>query len=190
MGGAKRPSQDNQWRLREVDILSDIHLFDLDLIKMSNVVKAIMAIEPDKIYNLAAQSFVTVSFVQPVYTSQVNAISVAYMLEAIRTTNPEIKFYQASTSEMFGNNGDTFQNERSLFQPASPYPISKLYSHWISVNYSKAHNMFVCAGILFNHESLLFDVELVMRKITWEFAQITANKLEHIELGNLDARRD
>lgn len=189
-GGGRRSSQDNQWRLRELEILGDIHLFDLDLMEISNIMQALRTIEPDEVYNLAAQSFVAVSFEQSIYTSHVNAIGVAYILEAIRLTNPSVKFYQASTSEMFGNNNDVFKSEHTPFQPESPYATSKLYSHWLSVNYRNAYDIFACSGILFNHESPLRGLEFVTRKITRGFAQIKANKLKHIELGNLNARRD
>lgn len=189
-GAARRSSQDNQWRLRELGILGDIRFLDLDLMEISNIIQGIRKIEPDEVYNLAAQSFVAVSFEQPIYTSQVNAISVAYLLEAIRISHPDTKFYQASTSEMFGNSSEVFKNEKSDFEPASPYAISKLYSHWMSVNHRNAYNMFVCSGILFNHESPLRGLEFVTRKITSGLAQVKAEKLPCIELGSLDARRD
>ena len=168
-GGARRSSQDSQWRLRELGILGDIHLIDLDLLEPSNIIDSIRMIEPDEIYNLAAQSFVAVSFKQPIYTSQVNAISTTYLLEAIRMANPEIRFYQASTSEMFGNNGNNLQDEHSPFQPASPYAVAKLFSHWMTVHYRESHNLSACSGILFNHESPLRGPEFVTRKITSGF---------------------
>ena len=189
-GAARRSSQDSMWRLRELKVFEDIRFIDFDLMEMSNIIMGIKSIEPDEVYNLAAQSFVATSFQQPIYTSHVNTIGVIHILEAIRTINPRIKFYQASTSEMFGNNGDTFQNELSVFQPASPYAVSKLYSHWMSVNYRTAHGIFACSGILFNHESPLRGLEFVTRKITRSFAQMKTNKAAYLELGNLDARRD
>jgi GDPmannose 4,6-dehydratase len=189
-GARRRSSQDSQWRLEELGILGDVQLIDLDLLEMSNIIEAIRKTEPDEIYNLAAQSYVAVSFSQPVYTSQVNAISPTYLLESIRVINPKIKFYQASTSEMFGNNGAEIQNEESVFKPESPYAISKLFSHWMTVNYRKSHDLFSCSGILFNHESPFRGLDFVTRKITSGFSMIKANKLPFLELGNVDAMRD
>lgn len=189
-GAVRRSSQDSQWRLRELKILSDINFFDLDLMETSNIMSSVRKIEPDEIYNLAAQSFVAVSFKQPVYTSQVNAIGAAHLLESIREINPKIKFYQASTSEMFGNNGASIQNENTLFKPESPYAASKLFSHWLTVNYRKSHDLFACSGILFNHESPFRGLDFVTRKITAGFAQIKAKNIQFVDLGNVDARRD
>ena len=189
-GGARRSSQNSEWRLRELEVFGDIHFFDLDLMEISNIMRALRTIEPDEIYNLAAQSFVAVSYEQPIYTSHVNAIGVAHLLEAIRISHPDTKFYQASTSEMFGNSSEVFKNEKSDFEPTSPYAISKLYSHWMSVHHRNAYNMFVCSGILFNHESPLRGLEFVTRKITSGLAQVKAEKLPCVELGSLDARRD
>ena len=147
-------------------------------------------LQPEEIYNLAAQSFVGISFDQPLFTADVNALGVTRMLEAIREVNPAIKFYQASSSEMFGKVQEVPQNERTQFYPRSPYAVSKLYAHWITVNYREAYGLHACSGILFNHESPLRGIEFVTRKITYGLARIRAGMQDVVELGNLDARRD
>ena len=145
---------------------------------------------PDEIYNLGAQSFVGTSFEQPLFTTEVNALGVTRLLEAIREVNPAIKFYQASTSEMFGNAVTAPQSERTPFTPSSPYAIAKLYAHWMTVNYREAYGLFACSGILFNHESPLRGIEFVTRKITSGLARIREGQEDIVELGNLDAKRD
>jgi len=147
-------------------------------------------IEPDEIYNLAAQSFVQTSFDQPIYTSEIDAIGVSRILEVIRTMGGKSKFYQASTSEMFGKVQDSPQTEKTPFYPRSPYGVSKLYGHWMTVNYREAWNIHACSGILFNHESPLRGIEFVTRKISLGVAQIAKGKKENISLGNLNAERD
>ena len=147
-------------------------------------------VQPDEIYNLAAQSFVGTSFSQPMTTSHITALGVLNLLEAIRIINPKIRFYQASTSEMFGKVQAIPQNEKTAFYPRSPYGVAKLYGHWMTVNYRESYNIFACSGILFNHESPLRGLEFVTRKITHSIAQIKLGKMEVLELGNLNAKRD
>jgi GDPmannose 4,6-dehydratase len=191
-GAYRRASTLNLWRLQFLGINGDsdsLPVVELELLEDSNIRRAIEKVKPDEVYNLAAQSFVGVSFEQPIYTGQVDGIGVARLLEAIRDVNPRIRFYQASTSEMFGSSAAP-QSELTPFHPRSPYGIAKLYAHWMTVNYREAHGMFACNGILFNHESPLRGLEFVTRKITHGFANIKAGKQEAITLGNLDARRD
>lgn len=188
-GAHRRASTLNLWRLEELGILPEVELADFELLEDSNIRRAIERIKPDEVYNLAAQSFVGVSFDQPIYTSQVDGIGVARLLEAVRDINPRIRFYQASTSEMFGSSAAP-QSEMTPFHPRSPYGIAKLYAHWMTVNYREAHGMYACCGILFNHESPLRGLEFVTRKIAHGMAHIAAGKMEAITLGNLDARRD
>ena len=152
--------------------------------------RGIEAVAPDEIYNLGAQSFVEVSFDQPLFTSDVNALGVARMLEIIREVNPAIRFYQASTSEMFGKVQGIPQSELTPFYPRSPYAVAKLYAHWMTVNYRESYNIFACSGILFNHESPLRGIEFVTRKVTTGFARIREGQQDVLELGNLDAKRD
>lgn len=146
--------------------------------------------KPDEIYNLAAQSFVGVSFDQPETTAQITGLGALRLLEAIRIVNPQIRYYQASTSEMFGKVQEIPQKETTPFYPRSPYGVAKLYAHWITLNYHESYNIFGCSGILFNHESPLRGIEFVTRKITSAFARISLGKQECVELGNLDAKRD
>jgi len=147
-------------------------------------------IKPDEIYNLAAQSFVHVSFDQPLATSMITGIGVTHMLEAIRIVNKDIKFYQASTSELYGKVQEVPQKETTPFYPRSPYGVSKLYAHWMVINYRESYDMFACNGILFNHESPLRGIEFVTRKISDAVARISKGLKDYIELGNLDASRD
>jgi len=188
-GARRRSSQDSQWRLEELGILGDVQLIDLDLLEMSNIIEAIRKTEPDEIYNLAAQSYVAVSFSQPVYTSQVNAISPTYLLESIRVINPKIKFYQASTSELYGHVFTRSQDEDTPFDPVSPYGISKQSAFWYVDNYRRSYGLFGCNGILFNHESPRRGEEFVTRKVTKYVGSYTENS-PPLELGNLDAVRD
>jgi GDPmannose 4,6-dehydratase len=154
------------------------------------VLRTLDHVKPDEIYNLAAQSFVTASFEQPIVTTTINAIGVLHVLESIRTVNPKIRFYQASTSEMFGKVRESPQNERTPFHPRSPYGVSKLFGHWITVNYRESYGMNACCGILFNHESPLRGEEFVTRKLSLAVTRISRGKQEKVLLGNLDAKRD
>lgn len=189
--GADRRSGDSSWwRLRELGVAADISFVYMDLMEQTNVIDVIKKIRPDEIYNLAAQSFVSASFEQPYVTTEVNALGVLRLLEAIRYFSPETRFYQASTSEMFGKAQTVPQNEKTPFYPRSPYAISKLYAHWMTVNYREAYGLFTCSGILFNHESPLRGLEFVTRKITYGVARIKHKLQDKIVLGNLNARRD
>lgn len=191
-GVYRRTSTVNFWRIEELGIQnnSNLHLVEADLTDFSSILSLIKKINPDEIYNLAAQSFVGLSFEQPSLTSQVNSLGVLNILESIRILGRSIRFYQASTSEMFGLAQSIPQNERTAFYPRSPYAISKLYSHWMTINYRESYNIYGVSGILFNHESPLRGIEFVTRKITDGVAKIKLGMLDLIELGNLDAKRD
>ena len=191
-GTYRRTSTLNFWRIEELGIKkhANLHLVEYDLTDLGSAINLIKKTEPDEIYNLAAQSFVGVSFEQPETTMQINALGALHLLEAIRIVNPKIKFYQASTSEMFGKVQEIPQTEKTSFYPRSPYGVAKLYAHWITVNYRESYNIFAASGILFNHESPLRGLEFVTRKITDGVARIKLGKLNYLELGNLDARRD
>ena len=189
--GADRRSGDNSsWRLKELGIEKDIKYIYLDLLEFSNILRVIEKVKPDEVYNLAAQSFVGVSFEQPILTAEVDAIGPLRILEAIRTVKPDTKFYQASTSEMFGKVREIPQKEDTPFYPRSPYGVAKVFGHWITVNYREAYNIFACSGILFNHESPLRGLEFVTRKITYTLARIKYGLADKLILGNLDAKRD
>tara|TARA_B100000686_G_scaffold125620_1_gene133090 strand:- start:51 stop:1085 length:1035 start_codon:yes stop_codon:yes gene_type:complete len=189
-GAVRRTSSINTGRLSELGILENINIVTMDLSEITNIQRVIEKIEPDEIYNLAAQSFVQTSFDQPIYTSEIDAIGVSRILEVIRTMGGKSKFYQASTSEMFGKVQDSPQTEKTAFYPRSPYGVSKLYGHWMTVNYREAWNIHACSGILFNHESPLRGIEFVTRKISLGVAEIAKGKKEVISLGNLNAERD
>ena len=189
-GADRRSGEFSNWRLKELGIEKEIKYVHMDLLEFTNILRVIDKIQPDEIYNLAAQSFVGTSFEQPILTAEVDAIGVLRILEAIRTVNPKIKFYQASTSEMFGKVQDIPQTEKTPFYPRSPYGVAKLFGHWITVNYREAYNIFACSGILFNHESPLRGLEFVTRKITYGLARIKYGLQEKLILGNLDAKRD
>ena len=189
-GAVRRTSSINTGRLSELDILNKINLVAMDLAEITNIQRVIEEIKPDEVYNLAAQSFVQTSFDQPIYTSEIDAIGVTRILETIRMLGSKIKFYQASTSEMFGKVQSSPQNEETPFYPRSPYGVSKLYGHWMTVNYREAWDLHACSGILFNHESPLRGIEFVTRKITLGVAEITKKKKKSISLGNLNAKRD
>ena len=189
-GAVRRTSSINTGRLSELGILENINIVTMDLSEITNIQRVIEKIEPDEIYNLAAQSFVQTSFDQPIYTSEIDAIGVSRILEVIRTMGGKSKFYQASTSEMFGKVQDSPQTEKTAFYPRSPYGVSKLYGHWMTVNYREAWNIHACSGILFNHESPLRGIEFVTRKISLGVAEIAKGKKEDISLGNLNAERD
>jgi GDPmannose 4,6-dehydratase len=189
-GAYRRGSSLNLWRLHELGIEGDIEFIPFELLEYANLRRAIEKIAPDEVYNLAAQSFVQSSFEQPLFTSEVNALGVTRILEIIRDVSPVARFYQASTSEMFGKVISVPQSEVTPFCPRSPYGIAKLYAHWMTINYRESYNLFACSGILFNHESPLRGVEFVTRKITCGLAKIREGWDGIIELGNLDAARD
>ena len=191
-GAYRRTSSPNFWRLEEIGVKDHpkLKLVEADLLDLGAVIHLIQETQPDEIYNLAAQSFVSESFSHPTKTYEINSVGTLNLLECIRLTNKKIKFYQASTSEMFGNVSDSPQDEETAFHPKSPYGVSKLYAHWMTVNYRDNYNLFAASGILFNHESPLRGLDFVTRKITHSVAQIKAGKIASFELGNLDARRD
>lgn len=191
-GTFRRTSSTNFWRLAELGVEKhpDLHLVEFDLTDQSGVLRLVDRVQPDEIYNLAAQSFVGVSFDQPATTANITGLGALYLLEAIRFVNPKIKFYQASTSEMFGKVQEIPQVETTPFYPRSPYGVAKLYAHWITINYRESYDIFGASGILFNHESPLRGQEFVTRKITDSVAKITLGQLECLELGNIDAKRD
>lgn len=191
-GTFRRTSSANFWRIEYLGIADhpELSLIEHDITDLSNCIRLVDRSEPEEIYNLAAQSFVGVSFEQPITTGEITGIGVVNLLEAIRIVNPEIRFYQASTSEMFGKAQAVPQNEATPFYPRSPYGAAKLYAHWMSVNYRESYDMFATSGILFNHESPLRGKEFVTRKITDAVARIRLGQLWTLELGNLDAERD
>ena len=189
-GALRRTSSINTSRLSYLGVLDEIELVPMDLAEITNIQRLIERIEPDEIYNLAAQSFVQTSYEQPIYTSDIDGIGVTRLLETVRNLGGRPKFYQASTSEMFGKAEQSPQNENTPFYPRSPYGIAKLYSHWMTVNYREAWNVFACSGILFNHESPLRGTEFVTRKISQGMAKIALKKIKQINLGNLNAERD
>lgn len=191
-GTFRRTASVNFWRIEELGITKNpnLNLIEFNLTDLSNIIRMIDNIKPDEVYNLAAQSFVGVSFEQPLTTGLVTGIGVVNILEAIRLVNPKIKFYQASTSEMFGKVQEIPQTEKTPFYPRSPYGAAKLYAHWMTVNYRESYDIFGSSGILFNHESPLRGLEFVTRKITDNVAKIILGKQSYIELGNLDAKRD
>lgn len=189
-GAYRRSSTRNFWRLHYLDVKKDVELLPMDLLDQSSIQFAMETAEPDEVYHLAAQSFVGDSFSEPIATAEVSGIGSLRMLDALRLINPRIKFYQASTSEMFGNSSTTAQNEETPFHPASPYAAAKLYAHWMVKNYREAYKLFACTGILFNHESPIRGVEFVTKKITDAVARIKLGYSDTLSLGNLDARRD
>ena len=191
-GAYRRTSSVNFWRMDELGVTRhpNLHLVEYDLTDLGTTMAMVQKIQPDEIYNLAAQSFVGVSFEQPSTTAQITGVGALNLLEAIRLLNPKIRFYQASTSEMFGKVQAVPQKEDTPFYPRSPYGVAKLYAHWITVNYRESYNIFGSSGILFNHESPLRGREFVTRKITDSVAKIKLGQLDVLELGNLDAKRD
>jgi len=191
-GTFRRTSSVNFWRLEELKVNDNprLHLIEYDLTDLGSTISLVQKIQPDEIYNLAAQSFVGVSFEQPTTTAQITGIGALNLLEAIRLINPTIRFYQASTSEMFGKVQAVPQKESTPFYPRSPYGVAKLYAHWMTINYRESYDIFACSGILFNHESPLRGQEFVTRKITDSVAKIKLGKLDVLELGNIDAKRD
>jgi GDPmannose 4,6-dehydratase len=191
-GTYRRTASVNFWRIEDLGIENNpnLHLVEYDLTDQANSIRMVDKIQPDEIYNLAAQSFVGVSFEQPLATCDITGKGAVHLLEAIRFVNTKIKYYQASTSEMFGLVQEIPQRESTPFYPRSPYGVAKLYAHWMTINYRESYNIFGSSGILFNHESPLRGREFVTRKITDSVAKIELGKLECIELGNLDAKRD
>jgi GDPmannose 4,6-dehydratase len=185
-----RRASDTQWRLRYLGIENDVDLMEGDLTDLSSLARLISATAVDEVYNLGAQSFVATSWMQPILTGSVTGLAAVYLLEAIRLTNPKIRFYQASSSEMFGKIQEPIQSETTPFYPRSPYAVAKLYAHWMTVNYRESFKTFACSGILFNHESPLRGIEFVTRKITDGAARIKLRLQKELRLGNLDAQRD
>jgi len=191
-GACRRTSSINYWRMQEVGVLDhpNLVLVDYDLTDSMDAVRLLEETGAQEVYNLAAQSFVGVSFKQPMATSQITGLGALNLLEAIRAVDHKIRFYQASTSEMFGKVQAVPQSEETPFYPRSPYGVAKLYAHWMTVNYRESYDIFGCSGILFNHESPLRGKEFVTRKITDAVAQIHLGQADVLELGNLDAKRD
>lgn len=191
-GTFRRTASTNFWRIAELGVEDhpNLHLVELDLIDLGSAIRLLSKIEPDEVYNLAAQSFVGVSFDQPITTGQITGLGAIHLLEAIRIVNPKIRFYQASTSEMFGLVQEVPQSETTPLYPRSPYGCAKVYAHWMTINYRESFDIFGASGILFNHESPLRGLEFVTRKITDGLARVKLGKQSHIELGNLDAKRD
>jgi GDPmannose 4,6-dehydratase len=191
-GTYRRTSSVNLWRLQELGVAEhpSLHLVEFDLTDLGTCISLVQRVQPDFIFNLAAQSFVAVSFEQPSTTAHITGIGALNLLEAVRLIDPKIKFYQASTSEMFGKVQAVPQREDTPFWPRSPYGVAKLYAHWMTVNYRESYGIFGASGILFNHESPLRGQEFVTRKITDSVAKIACGKQRSLELGNLDAKRD
>lgn len=191
-GTFRRTSSSNFWRIEELGIQDhpNLKLVEFDLTDMGSAIRLIEKSQATEIYNLAAQSFVGVSFDQPIATGHITGLGAAHLLEGIRIVNPKIRFYQASTSEMFGKVQAVPQCEDTPFYPRSPYGVAKLYAHWLTVNYRESYDLFASSGILFNHESPLRGREFVTRKITDAVAKIHLGQAEALELGNLDAKRD
>jgi len=179
-----------QERLKWLGIQGQVHLLDGDMIDLSSLIRICRSIKPDEIYNLAAQSFVTSSWTQPFLTGEVTAMGATNMLEAMRLELPEARFYQASSSEMYGLVQQPVQSETTPFYPRSPYAVAKLYAHWIAINYRESFNLHVSSGILFNHESPLRGIEFVTRKVTDGVARIKLGLQSKLKLGNMDAQRD
>ena len=189
-GAARRNSNYNTERLEILGVEKDIKIKEFELLEETNIRNVIQSVEPDEVYNLGAQSFVGASFDTPLYTAEVTGLGTLRVLEAIRTINSDIKFYQASSSEMFGKVMETPQSEETPFYPRSPYGVAKVYSHFITMNYRESYDMFGCCGILFNHESPLRGNEFVTKKISKAIAKIKKGKQDKLILGNLDAKRD
>jgi len=185
-----RRSTDTLWRLRYLGIDNEIRLIPADITDLSSLVRSMEQSRAQEVYNLAAQSFVGSSWNQAILTAQVTGVGVVNLLEAVRIVNPTARFYQASTSEMFGLIQESMQSESTPFYPRSPYGVAKLYGHWIAVNYRESFGMHTSSGILFNHESPLRGIEFVTRKVTDAAARIKQGKQKELRLGNIDAKRD
>lgn len=189
-GLIRRTSTKNPWRIQHLKPHDKFHLIEGDLLDQSSLNRAVKESNPDEVYNLAAQSFVGTSFDQPVYTGDVTGLGATRMLEAVREHAPDSRFYQASTSEMFGDVAEMPQNEGTEFNPRSPYGVAKQYAHWATINYREAHDIYAVSGILFNHESPRRGQDFVTRKIARGAAAIAAGEQDELRLGNLDAKRD
>jgi len=189
-GAFRRTPDLNLNGLKYVGVDDKVNYLPLELLEFTNIYRALEKIQPDEIYNLGAQSFVALSFEEPLFTVDVTALGPLRVLEAIRAVNPSIKFYQASSSEMFGKAQAIPQNEKTPFYPRSPYAASKVFGHCITVNYRESYGIFACSGILFNHESPLRGLEFVTRKITYSIARIKLGLTAELKLGNLDSKRD
>ena len=189
-GVYRRLSAPNFWRLQYLDVFEKVNLIPADLIDMGSLLDALHVSKPDEVYHLAAQSFVGASFEQPVGTGEITGLGVSRILETIRQINPAIKFYQASTSELFGSGHSSTLDENSLFRPASPYAAAKLYGYWMTKIYRHGYNLFACNGVLFNHESPLRGLEFVTRKISNAAAKTALGLQKELRLGNLDSKRD
>ena len=187
-GIVRRSSTSNVERIKHIQ--DDIKLIQGDLLDQNSLIEAIEGSQPDEIYNLAGQSFVPATWDEPVLTGEFTALGATRLLEAIRLVNKNIRFYQASTSEMFGKVAEVPQNEQTQFYPRSPYGVAKLYAHWITVNYRESYDMFCCSGILFNHESPRRGLEFVTRKVSNAVARIKLGLSKELKMGNLDAKRD
>ncbi len=185
-----RRSSPTTWRLQFLGVLDKVTLVDGDLTDIASIIRALNIAEPDEVYNLGAQSFVATSWAQPLLTANATGLGALHILEAIRQVRPQAKFYQASTSEMFGKIQEPRQSEKTPFYPRSPYGVSKLFAHWMTINYRESFGIFGCCGILFNHESPLRGIEFVTRKVTDAVARIKLGAQKDLHLGNIDARRD
>ena len=185
-----RRASDTLWRLRDLGVLDDVQLQEGDLNDLSALIRCMEKSQAGEVYNLAAQSFVGTSWEQPVLTANVTGVGALNVLEAVRIVNPKARFYQASTSEMFGLIQETVQSETTPFYPRSPYGVAKLYAHWMTVNYRESFGLHASSGILFNHESPVRGIEFVTRKVTDAVARIKQGKQTELRLGNIDARRD
>lgn len=185
-----RRSSDTMWRLRELGIAADVRMIDGDLTDLSSIIRAINTSRADEVYNLGAQSFVGTSWNQPILTAEVDGVGALKVLEGVRLANPDARFYQASTSEMFGLIQAERQSETTPFYPRSPYGVAKLMGHWATVNYRESFGMHASSGILFNHESPLRGIEFVTRKVSDAVARIKLGKQNELRLGNIDAKRD
>jgi GDPmannose 4,6-dehydratase len=187
-GMVRRTSTVRYERIQHIQ--NQLHIIQGDMGDLSSLITAIKTIQPDEVYNLAAQSFVPTSWNQPVFTGDITGLGVTRILDAIRSVNPEIRFYQASSSEMFGKVQEVPQKETTPFYPRSPYGVAKVYGHWITINYRESYDMFACSGILFNHESPRRGMEFVTRKVTYHVAKIKLDLANEIRIGNTDAKRD
>ncbi|NLB70303.1 MAG: GDP-mannose 4,6-dehydratase [Lentisphaerae bacterium] len=185
-----RRSTPTSWRLEYLDVLDKVKLIDGDLTDIASITRALLDTQPDEVYNLGAQSFVATSWAQPLLTADATGLGALNILEALRQVRPEARFYQASTSEMFGKIQEPMQSESTPFYPRSPYGVSKLFAHWMTVNYRESFNIYGCSGILFNHESPLRGIEFVTRKVTDAVARTKLGVQDKLALGNIDAKRD
>ena len=185
-----RRASDSFWRLRELGVLDSVKIIDADLLDLSSLIRALEKSQATEVYNLAAQSFVATSWDQPLLTAEATGVGALRLLEAVRIVNKSARFYQASTSEMFGRIQEPMQSEKTPFYPRSPYGVAKLFAHWSTVNYRESFGMHASSGILFNHESPLRGIEFVTRKVTDAVARIHLGKQKELRLGNLDAQRD